>query len=45
MKLYEFVGEKWKNLPILGKTRTLVPIPKVGTGTHCTEGIGTGTQS
>ena len=32
-----FVGEKWQNLPILGKTRTLVSVPKVGTGTNCKE--------
>ena len=31
-------GEKWKNLPFLGGTRTLVQLPKVGTGTHNTEG-------
>ena len=33
-----FVGEKWKNLPFLGRTRTLVPVPRVGTSTHSTEG-------
>ena len=33
------MGEKWQNLPFLGRTRTLVPIAKVGTGTHCTKGI------
>ena len=27
-------GEKWKNLPFLGRTRTLVLVLKVGTGTH-----------
>ena len=32
-----FVGEKWQNLLFLGKTRTLVPVPKVGTGTHSIE--------
>ena len=26
-----FVGEKWQNLPFLGKTTVLVPVPKVGT--------------
>ena len=31
------MGEKWQNLPFLGKTRTLVPVPKVGTGTHWIE--------
>ena len=29
-----FVGEKWQNLPFLGKTRVLVLVPKVGIGTH-----------
>ena len=29
-----FVGEKWQNLPFLSRNRTLVPVPKVGTGTH-----------
>ena len=29
-----FMGEKWQNLPFLGKTRVLVLIPKVGTDTH-----------
>ena len=24
-----YVGEKWQNLPVLGKTRNSVPIPKV----------------
>ena len=33
------MGEKWQNLPFLGRTHTLVPIPKVGTSTHCVEGI------
>ena len=33
-----FVGEKWQNLPFIGKTRILVPVPKVVTGTHSTEG-------
>ena len=27
------MGEKWKNLPFLGRTHTLVLVPKVGTGT------------
>ena len=40
-----FVGEKWKNLPFLGRSHTLVPVLKVGTGTHSTVGIGTGTKS
>ena len=45
------MGEKWQNLPFLGRTCTLVRVPKVGIGTHCTEGIwywyqnlGTGTN-
>ena len=29
-----FVGEKWQNMPFLGKTHVLVPVQKVGTGTH-----------
>ena len=33
-----FVGEKLQNLPFMGRTRTLVLVPKVGTGTHSTEG-------
>ena len=33
-----FVGEKWQNLSFLGRTCTLVPVSKVGTGTHSTEG-------
>ena len=28
------MGEKWQNLSFLGRTCTLVPVPKVGTGTH-----------
>ena len=32
--ILSFVGEKWKNLSFLRRTRTLVPLPKVGTGTH-----------
>ena len=27
------MGEKWQNLPFMSRTRTLVPVPKVGTGT------------
>ena len=33
-----FCGEKWQNLPFLGRIRTLVPVPKVGISTHSTEG-------
>ena len=29
-----FELEKWKNQPFLGKNHVLVPVPKVGTGTH-----------
>ena len=36
--ILSFVGEKWKNMPFLGKTCTLVLVLKVGTGTHSTEG-------
>ena len=47
------MGEKWKNLPFLGRTsalvpvpighRQVVPVPKVsGTGTHSQKGVGTG---
>ena len=32
-----FVGEKWQNLPFLGRTHILVPVPNVGTGTHWTK--------
>ena len=32
------MGEKWQNLPFLGRPSTLVSVPKVGTGTHSTEG-------
>ena len=39
-----FVGEKWKHMPFMGKTRVLVPVPKVGTGTHGQRPIGTGTH-
>ena len=45
------MGEKWQNLPFLGRTRTLVLVPKVGTSTHgerqngaCTNQSGTGTH-
>ena len=31
------MGEKLKNLPFLGRTCTLVPVPKVGIGTHSIE--------
>ena len=37
------MGEKWKNLPFLGRTHTLVPVLKVGTGTHGQRQSGTGT--
>ena len=39
------MGEKWKNLPFLGRTRALVPVPKVGTSTNWTEASGTVTHS
>ena len=39
-----FEGEKWQNLPFLGKNRALVPVPKVGTGTHGQRQSGTGTK-
>ena len=50
MKLFEFrylsfMGEKWQNLPFLGRTRTLVPVPKVGTSNHGPRQSGTGTHS
>ena len=35
--------ERWKNLPFKGKTRALVPVPKVGTSTHGQRQSGTGT--
>ena len=48
------MGEKWQNLPFLGKTCVLVPVLKVststngqkqsGTGTHLQKGVGTGTN-
>ena len=38
------MGEKWKNLLFLGRTRTLVPVPKVGTGTHGQRQSGTKTD-
>ena len=37
------MGEKWKNLPFLGRTRTLV-VSKMGTGTHGERQNGTGTN-
>ena len=39
------MGEKWQNLPFIGRTRTLVPVLKVGTGTHGQRQSGTGTHS
>ena len=36
--ILSFVGEKWQNLPFLPRTHTLVPVPKVGIGTHNAEG-------
>ena len=35
----EKVSERWQNLSFLGRTHKRVPIPKVGTGTHCVGGI------
>ena len=35
--MLSYVGGNWQNLPFLGRTRTLVPASKVGTGTHCVE--------
>ena len=40
-----FEGEKWQNLPFLGKNRVLVPIPKVGTSTHGQRPSDIGTSS
>ena len=40
-----FMGEKWQNLPFLGKTRVFVPVPKVGTGTHGQRPSSTSTSS
>ena len=35
--ILSFVGEKWKNLPFLGRTCNSVPVQKKGgTGTHWT---------
>ena len=39
------MGEKWQILLFLGKTRVLVPVPKVGTGTYGQRQSGTGTKS
>ena len=39
------MGEKWQNFPFLGKTRLLVPVPKVGTGTYGQRQSGTGAKS
>ena len=43
MDLMRFIEEKvsgiWKNLSFLGRTRKRVQVPKVGTNTHCAEGI------
>ena len=39
------MGERWKNLSFLGRTRALVPVLKVGTGTHGQRQSGTGTKS
>ena len=38
------MSEKWQNLPFLGSTHVLVPVPKVGTGTHDQKQSGTGTN-
>ena len=38
------MGEKWPNLPFLGKTPVLVLVPKVGTGTYGQRPSGTGTD-
>ena len=38
------MGEKWQNLPFLGRTRTSVQVSKVGTGNNSAEGLGTGTK-
>ena len=32
------MGEKLQNLSFIGRTHTLVPVPKVGSDTHCIEG-------
>ena len=46
------MGEKWQNMPFLGKTCVLVPVPKVGTGNRYQKKVvpvpkdsGTGTHS
>ena len=40
------MSERWKNLPFLGSTRDLVPVPnKGGTGTHGQRQSGTSTHS
>ena len=39
------MGEKWQNLSFLGRTRTLVPVPKVGTSTHGQKQSDNGTHS
>ena len=39
-----FMGEKWQNLPFLGRTRNSVLVPKVGIGTHGQRQSGTGTD-
>ena len=39
------MGEKWQNLPFLGNTHALVPVPKVGTGTHGQRPSGTGADA
>ena len=39
-----FEGEKWQNLPFMGKNRALVPLPKVGTGPHGQRQSGTSTK-
>ena len=39
------MGEKWQNLSFMGRTRTLVPVPKVGTGTNGQRQSGTSTYS
>ena len=38
------MGEKWQNLPFLGRTRNSVSVLKVGTGTHGQRQSGTGTN-
>ena len=36
--ILSFVGEKWKNLPFMGRTRIVVSVSKVGIGTHSAGG-------